>query len=253
MLKSIIYQSIVLLGIIALWQVLAIMHIFPPVLFPSPYDVLKKGIELLGNGKLEINTAYTLYRLMEGFIIGAVVGILLGAFMAAGKIGEYILLTPLSFLMPIPSVAWVPFFLLWFGLGSKTIIILVVFTAILPIAFNTWSGLKTVDRAYLRAGQAFGAKGISLFFNVTLPASLPFLLTGLRLGFSRAWRAVVAGEMLAATSYGLGYIIYSAREFLSTDVMAVALIIIGIIGIVTEKIIFAKIEDITVRRWGMIT
>lgn len=242
-----------MLGIVALWQILALLHVFPPVLFPSPYNVLKKGIELIANGKLEINTGYTLYRLMEGFVIGAFAGTLLGALMAAGKVGEYVLLTPLSFLMPIPSVAWVPFFLLWFGLGSATIINLVVFTAILPIAFNTWSGLKTVDKAYLRAGKAFGARGIRLFLNVTLPASLPFLITGLRLGFSRAWRAVVAGEMLAATTYGLGYVIYSAREFLSTNVMAVALVVIGLIGIVTEKLIFGKIEDLTVKKWGMIS
>ncbi len=158
-----------------------------------------------------------------------------------------------SLLMPIPSLAWVPLFILWFGLGNAATISLVVYAATFPVIFNTWSGVRSINQLWVRAAQAMGADGGALFRKVVLPGALPFILTGVRQAFARAWIAVVGGEMIAATTWGLGFVIFDSREFLRTDVMMGALGVIGILGLVFERLVFGALEQRTVGRWGMLT
>ncbi|NJN39992.1 MAG: ABC transporter permease subunit [Gammaproteobacteria bacterium] len=166
---------------------------------------------------------------------------------------EDIFLPLVSVCAPIPGIAYAPLFLLWFGLGNPSTILLVGFVSAFPIIFNTWTGVKAVKEIWVRAAHAMGADDRRLFRKVILPGALPYILTGLRLGLAQAWRILVGVEILAALPWGLGWMIFGAREFLNTDVMLAGIVAIGAIGLVLEKFVFERIEEYTVVRWGMMT
>jgi NitT/TauT family transport system permease protein len=157
-----------------------------------------------------------------------------------------------SAFMPIPSLAWVPVFILWFGLGNTVSILIVFYAALFPMMLNAWSGVRSVNQLWLRAAGAMGANENAMFWKVILPGASPFIITGLRQAFLRAWIAVVGAEMLASSDWGLGWMIYDAKEFLNASVMLAALVVIGFIGFVFERLVFGSIERATVQRWGMV-
>jgi NitT/TauT family transport system permease protein len=154
--------------------------------------------------------------------------------------------------MPIPSLALVPLVILWFGLGNQVAILIVFYAALFPMLLNTWSGVRAVNKIWLRAAGAMGAGETALFWKVIVPGASPFIITGLRQAFLRSWIAVVGAEMLAASDWGLGWVIYDAKEFLNTDVMLASLAVIGLIGFVFERLVFGTLERVTVQRWGMV-
>jgi NitT/TauT family transport system permease protein len=131
-------------------------------------------------------------------------------------------------------------------------ILLVAWASFPPMVFNTWTGSKTINEIWVRAAQSMGAQGLKLFTKVVMPGALPFVLTGMRIGLARSWRAVVAGEMLSAGAFGLGWLIFEARDFVRTDVMLSGVMAIGVIGLLLEKVLFQAIEKYTVVRWGML-
>jgi NitT/TauT family transport system permease protein len=173
--------------------------------------------------------------------------------MGRSRLAEDILLPLVSVGAPIPGIAYAPLFLLWFGLGNVSAVILVGFVSAFPIIFNTWTGVKAVKEIWVRSAQAMGADQRRLFAKVILPGALPYILTGLRLGLAQAWRILVGVEMLAAVPWGLGWLIFGAREFLDTDVMLSGIVVIAVIGLALEKLVFARLEEFTVVRWGMMT
>jgi NitT/TauT family transport system permease protein len=143
-------------------------------------------------------------------------------------------------------------FILWFGLGNVATVLIVFYAASFPMLVNTWSGVRAVNPLWLRAARSMGARGPALFWKVVVPGAAPFIITGLRLAFQRAWIAVVGAEMLAASDFGLGWVIFDAKEFLNADVMLASLVMIGAIGFVFERVVFASLERVTVQRWGML-
>jgi NitT/TauT family transport system permease protein len=192
-------------------------------------------------------------RLLAGFFLAAIVGVTLGILMGRSRRVEDIALPLVSIGAPIPGLAYAPLFLLWFGLGNKSAVLLVAFVSAFPIVFNTWTGVKAVKEIWVRSAQAMGADDRRLFVKVIVPGALPYILTGLRLGLAQAWRILVGIEMLAAVPWGLGWMIFGAREFLNTDVMLAGVVVIGVIGLALEKLVFQKLEEYTVMRWGMMT
>jgi NitT/TauT family transport system permease protein len=185
-------------------------------------------------------------------VLAIAIAVPLGVLMGRFRPIEGFFLPLASALMPIPSLAWVPLFILWFGLGNATAIGIVCYAAIFPMLINAWSGVRAVNPIWLRAASAMGATERTLFWKVIVPGSCPFLLAGLRQAFLRAWIAVVGAEMLAASDWGLGWIIFDAKEFLKTDVMLAALAVIGSIGFAFERLVFGMLERLTVERWGML-
>jgi NitT/TauT family transport system permease protein len=129
--------------------------------------------------------------------------------------------------------------------------LLVAFVSSFPVIYNSWTGVKAVKEIWVRSAQSMGADDRRIFSHVILPGALPYILTGLRLGLAQAWRVLVAVEMLAAVPWGLGWLIFGAREFLNTDVMMAGITVIAVIGLTLEKYVFQKLEDYTVVRWGM--
>ncbi len=239
--------------IAAAWEAVAVAGIFPAKLFPDLETVFVTLGDLLLSGILWDHTAGTLARLMLGFVLAAVVGVVTGILMGRFRVVEELFLPAVSFAYPIPGLAYAPLFVLWFGLGDLPTILLVGAASCFVIIINAWKGVKAVRPLWLRAAEVMGANERQMFWKVIMPAALPYILTGLRLGLAQAWRILVVVEMLTAVEYGLGWMIFGAREFLNTDVMLSGILVIGIVGLLLEKQVFERVERYTVVRWGMLT
>jgi NitT/TauT family transport system permease protein len=237
----------------ALWEIVARLGIFHPRLFPSLEAVAAAFVRLTASGALPHHAFDTILRLLAGFTLAAVVGVGIGIVMGRSRLAEDLALPLVSIGAPIPGIAYAPLFLLWFGPGNLSAVLLVGFVSAFPIIFNTWTGVKAVKEVWVRSALAMGADDRRLFHKVILPGALPYILTGLRLGLAQAWRILVGVEMLAAVSWGLGWMIFGAREFLNTDVMLAGVVVIGAIGLALEKLVFQRLEQLTVVRWGMMT
>jgi len=235
------------------WEIVAHLGIFPPRLFPPLEAVGSAFLRLTIAGILPHHVLDTLARLLAGFALAALAGVAIGIAMGRSRRAEDIFLPLVSIGAPIPGIAYAPLFLLWFGLGNFSTILLVGFVSAFPIIFNTWTGVKAVKEIWVRSAQAMGADQRRLFVKVILPGALPYILTGLRLGLAQAWRILVGVEMLAAVPWGLGWLIFGAREFLNTDVMLAGIAVIAVIGLALEKLVFQRLEHFTVVRWGMMT
>jgi NitT/TauT family transport system permease protein len=237
----------------AIWETVARAGVFPPRLFPTLETITAAFWRLTLNGILPHHALDTLLRLGAGFALAAVAGTVIGLLMGRLRFAEDCLLPLVSIGAPIPGLAYAPLFLLWFGLGNFSTVLLVGFVAAFPIIFNTWTGVKAVKDIWVRSAQAMGADNPRLFRYVILPGALPYILTGLRLGLAQAWRILVGVEMLAAVPWGLGWMIFGAREFLNMDVMLAGVAVIAMIGLALEKLVFQRLENYTVVRWGMMT
>jgi NitT/TauT family transport system permease protein len=237
----------------AIWETVARLGVFPARLFPSLETIAAAFWRLTLNGILPHHALDTVIRLGLGFALAAIAGVAIGIAMGRSRTAEDIFLPLVSIGAPIPGLAYAPLFLLWFGLGNKSAVLLVGFVSAFPIIFNTWTGVKAVKEIWVRSAQAMGADNRRLFRYVILPGALPYILTGLRLGLAQAWRILVGVEMLAAVPWGLGWMIFGAREFLNMDVMLSGVAVIAIIGLALEKLVFQRLEDFTVVRWGMMT
>lgn len=235
-----------------LWEVTVRLDVFPPVLMPSLVDIARTAWRMLLDGSLGKHVVASVARLMLGFMVGSVIGILIGMAMGQSRAAERFCLPLLSALMPVPSLAWIPLFILWFGLGDTATLAVIIFSAALPVAFNTWTGVKSANPVWMRAAQSMGCAGRKMFFKVILPGSLAMIFTGLRIGLSQSWRALVAGEMLASPQWGMGFAIFDSRQFLATDVMLVMVTCIGFIGFLIVTVLFGIVERYTVVRWGML-
>lgn len=234
------------------WECFARLGPFPPKLFPSLFTVARTFLDLVASGILLVHAQGTIFRLTLGFALAAVLGVAGGIAMGRSRWAEDVLLPLVSIGSPIPGLAYAPLFILWFGLGSIPAVLLIGLASAFPVAVNTWTGVKAVKEIWIRAAEGMGAREDQLFRRVILPGALPYILTGLRLGLARAWRVLVAAEMLTSVPQGLGWLIFGAREFLNTDVMLAGIAVIGIIGVMLERFVFERLERFTLVRWGML-
>jgi NitT/TauT family transport system permease protein len=250
--RSIRRGALTLLVVALLYEAVARSGYFPPVLLPTLPAVARALVIVLLDGSMLRHAAYTLYRVLSGFGLAVAIGLPLGILMARSRAVEHFVLPLASALMPIPSLAWVPVFILWFGLGDTVSILIVFYAATFPMLLNTWSGVRAVNPLWLRAAGAMGANETALFWKVIIPGASPFIITGMRQAFLRAWIAVVGAEAIAASDWGLGWVIFDAKEFLNADLMLASLIVIGAIGFIFERFVFGSLERSTVLRWGMV-
>lgn len=225
---------------------------FSPALMPSLVDVATTLWGLLIDGTMFQHAGATLMRVLVGFGLAIVIAVPLGILMGRSQAVERFFLPLVTALMPIPSLAWVPIFILWCGIGNMVAILVVFYAALFPLLLNTFTGVRSVNPLWLRAASSMGAREGSIFWKVVIPGASAFIIAGLRQSFVRAWIAVVGAEMLASSDYGLGWKIFDAKEFLNADVMLASVAVIGVIGFVFERLAFGSIERATVMRWGMV-
>ncbi|MFP6868865.1 MAG: ABC transporter permease [Nitrospinota bacterium] len=211
------------------------------------FDQLAK----LADGQLLLHVLATAWRLPFAFVIATVIGVSVGILMGRFAFWEGFFVPLLSVMLPIPALAWTPLAVIWFGNGDQTVIIVTAFASFLPIAMAVWTGVKTVNPVWIRAAQSMNADKMTIFRTVVLPGSLPMILSGMRIGLARAWRAGVGAESLAGIRWGLSAGIFDAQEYLDTSFMMVAISVLGIFGFLLEKTLFQPIESRTIIKWGM--
>lgn len=237
----------------AIWEIIAWSGYFPPAFFPDLGTIATTFVSLLKSGVLITSTLGTLSRLFIGYFFAVILGVALGMMMGRFQWAEDTFLPLVSIIYPIPALAYAPLFVLWFGLGNLPSVLMVILGAAFTISINTWKGVSAVKPIWIRSAEGMGTSESSMFWKVILPASLPYTLTGLRLGIGAAWRVLVGVEMLTAVDYGLGSLIFGAQKFLNTDVMLSGILVIALVGFSIERLVFELIERRTLIRWGMVT
>nr|WP_229442619.1 ABC transporter permease [Massilia psychrophila] len=235
-------------AIIALWQVVAAMGWVNPQVLPSPLAVVAKWIAYLlplqpyvegsklawyFSGELIIDSLSSMYRVVVGFAIGAGLALPIGLAMGASN-RVYAWLNPLfQLLRPVPPIAYIPLSILWFGLGNPPAVFLIALGAFFPVLMNTIAGVRQVDSIYLRAARNLGANQRTMFLRVILPASVPYILAGVRIGIGTAFIVVIVSEMIAVNN-GLGFRILEAREYFWSDKIIAGMITIGLWGLAID-------------------
>ena len=200
----------------------------------APYDAAQGGhLGWLLSGELVRDAAASLFRVVVGFAVGAGLALPLGLVMGASP-RAYALFNPLlQLLRPIPPIAFIPLAILWFGLGNPPAVFLIALGAFFPVLMNTIAGVRNVDGLYLRAARNLGAGRATLFRRIMLPAAMPYILAGLRIGVGTAFIVVIVAEMIAVNN-GLGYRILEAREFMWSDKIVAGMLTIGLLGLLID-------------------
>lgn len=244
------------MSLIAIWALVYrlgvdSLEIWKSYAFPSPSSVYGSFSRLLEDNTMLVSILTSLRRLLIGFGISMGIGLLLGILLSKYKFLEDTM-TPLVLgLQTLPSVCWIPFAMLWFGIGEATIIFVTAMGATFAIAIATESAIKSIQPLYIKAAKTMGASGVSLFMKVIIPASLPNIISGIKQGWAFAWRSLIAGEMIASTT-GLGHTLMLGRELQDIgQVVAVMLVIIAI-GLLLDKILFSQLEKKVRTKWGLI-
>ena len=235
---------------VALWQVVANMEIWPRVLFPSPLDVLRAFGTDLRSGVLLTNLASSLKSLAIGFAVGAGIAIPLGYLMGLSRRSRNFFDPLVNLLQAIPGLAWIPFAILWFGLGPGAVTFIIVMSVFFPVLHNLLTGIRLVQPVLVEASQTLGAKRPQIIAHVIFPATLPNLMTGIRLGIAFGFRSLVGGEMIASTD-GIGYAIFNAQQYFQSPRIVVGMLTIGITWLLIDRCVLRPIEQRTTVRWGM--
>lgn len=254
--RRIIRGAIGILVLLAVWQAMSVAYNLQLIL-PPPLTVartifntltLNHDQRWLYGPNIYEHLAASFVRAMSGFAIASALAIPLGLFVGRfRKVREYV--DPvIRSLYPIPGIAWIPLAILWFGLGNTAVVFVVFIAEFFPLYFNTEAGARNINPILVDAARCFGAKRLTLLRRVILPASIPYIITGMRIGLGGAWRMIVAGEMLASQS-GIGSVLMESRyQFRANDLM-MAMILISVVGYVTERLIVGTLENKTTEKW----
>ena len=252
---SVIQFVLPFLVIGAIWELIVRMGFVSQTSLPPPSAILSKLWELsIGEGLLWRHLGRSMYRLSIGYALAMTSGLLFGSLLAMNRVMREMFSPILSLLISVPTIAWVPVFLITMGLGDRTVIAAVFLGGFFAITYNTVRGIEMVDVSKIRAARTMGARGPKLFTAVLLPASSVSVITGLRLGIGYSWRALVGGEMLSAmVRWGIGKMIYQARFWNDVTVMFVGLLVIGLTGFLLDRLLIRWLERVTIERWGMVS
>jgi len=238
------------LALLAAWQVLHLWGPWPPYLVPGPPQVAEALWNGFSDGTFLRGVAVSMRRILIGYSISLAFGTLAGLIIGRIRWVDETVGSFLLSLQTLPSICWLPLAVIWFGLNEKAIQFVVIMGAILAITIHTNDGVKNIPPIYVRAGRNLGARGWRLLFGVILPATLPSILTGAKLGWSFAWRSLMAAELLFV-SLGLGQLLMVGRELNDmAQVVAVMLVIIGL-GLLVDNLVFDRLERRVRRLWGL--
>jgi NitT/TauT family transport system permease protein len=220
--------------VLALWQYLSGRAIIP-LLFPSPWSTWRVGWGLAAKGQLEADTWASLGRIVAGFALGSALGVVGGTFMGTFRPVRLLFEPYVQFLRFLPALAWIPAVMLWLGTGERAKITLLAYTTVFIVALNTMVGVTRVPRNQVRAARSFGATRWQIFVLVTIPATVGYMLTGMRLAMGNCFMTVVAAELVASDS-GLGYLIFSSRQWMQTELAFVGIFVLGMMGLIADQI-----------------
>jgi ABC-type nitrate/sulfonate/bicarbonate transport system permease component len=236
---------------ILIWQVLSSLNIWPSVLFPSPLQVFLAFISDIQSGVLLRSLSVSLVSLGWGFLVGAAIALPLGYLMGLNSASRDFFDPLVNLLQAIPGLAWIPFAILWFGLGQGAVIFIIVMSVFFPVLYNLLTGIRVIQPVLIEASQTLGAGRAAIIRHVIFPATLPNLMTGIRLGIAFGFRSLVGGEMIASTD-GIGYQIFNAQQYFQSARIVVGMLSIGIVWITLDRLVLRPIERRTTMRWGLL-
>jgi len=237
--------------LIGLWILLAWLKIWPPYVFPTPKGVMESLWAGFADHSFWIAISVSMRRMLLGYGISVLLGMILGLGVASNKFLEETMGGLLVSLQSLPSICWLPLAVLWFGLTEKAILFVVVMGSLLSVTIAMEDGRKQMPKIFAMAGRNLGARGFKLFWYVLLPASLPYIVSGLKQGWAFAWRSLISGEMIFV-SLGLGQLLMMGRDLNDmSQVIAVMILIIGI-GYVVDGLVFKTVERRLQHKWGLV-
>lgn len=245
---SVLLPLAVLVCALAVWQLLSVRGVFPESAFPSPKQSALGFREEVRNGHLYTDLIASLFRVALGFGLSVALGIPLGLLMGARLGARLALLPGLNFFRSLSPLAWIPFAILWFGIGDTPAIFLIFMAAFFPIALATMAAVADIPKIYFRVARDYDFRGVELLTKVTLPAIMPQTITTLRVTAGLSWVVVVAAEMIAGRD-GLGFLIWDARNALRPDLVVVGMAVIGVLGVLIDVLI-VQLKRIPSVRWG---
>ncbi|SHF22743.1 NitT/TauT family transport system permease protein [Caldanaerobius fijiensis DSM 17918] len=226
------------------------LKVWKPYTFPSPLSVFSTLMSLIADNSIGVAVLASMKRLILGYFISLAIGTAIGLIMVRFKYLDENLNPIILGLQTLPSVCWLPFAILWYGLSESAIIFVIAIGSTFAIAMSIVSGIKNINPLYIRAAKTMGANGIKIYSNVIIPASLPSVVSGMKQGWSFAWRSLIAGEMLYATK-GLGQILIVGRDLADMNQVVAVMIVIIVLGFMVDNLIFGKVEEKIRYRWGL--
>ncbi len=250
--KRTLTTTLTFLVLLVVWQELVHAGVWSRVLVPSPLDVGEYYVGAIRDGTLLSAVGVTLKRLLLGYFAGLILGLPLGLLTARFKFFHDTLGLLALGLQTLPSVCWAPLALLWFGQTETAMFFIVVMGSLWSILLATDAGVRNVPPIYVRAAQTMGSRGLHTWLRVILPASLPFVVSGMKQGWAFAWRSLMAAEIYITilTGFGLGNLLHYGRELNAMDAVVAIMFVIVVIGLVADKILFSPFERMMHRRWG---
>lgn len=243
-------QVIFYAALLGTWVLVAKLRIWPPYMFPAPWSVGEVLVDGFKDHSFLIGIAATMKRMLIGYGLSVVLGMILGLAVASNKFLEETLGGLMVSLQSLPSICWVPLAILWFGLTEKAILFVVLMGSLLSVTIAMEDGRKQLPKIYSMAGRNLGASGFRLFWHVLLPASLPYIVSGLKQGWAFAWRSLIQAEMIFLT-LGLGQLLMAGRDLNDMNqVIAVMILIVGL-GYLVDGLVFRTAERVLRNRWGL--
>lgn len=234
--------------LIALWAGFAALRLFPESLFPNPMAVARGLVEELASGRLINDAIASLFRVCAGFFLAVALGVPLGMLIGRSTLTRDALLPTINFFRNLSPLAWIPFAVLWLGIGDPPAIFLIFMAAFFPIVLSTSAAVANIPSVYFRVARDLGLRGAALVREVTLPAIAPQVITALRVTAGLSWLVVVAAEMIAGTD-GLGFAVWDARNGLRIDLLGAAMVTIGLIGVAIDRVL-VRLTLLPSVRWG---
>jgi len=236
--------------LLAAWEILFRLRLWPPYVFPSVSSVVASFVAGVADGSYPLAIAVSLRRILLGYGLSLLIGVPLGLLLGRVKAAQETVGSIVLGLQALPSICWLPLALLWFGLSERAILFVVVMGAVLAVTLSNADGVRNTTPLYLRAARTMGARGWRLYTGVVLPSAFPAILSGMKLGWSFAWRSLMAGELLYV-SLGLGQLLTMGRELNDmAQVISVMLVIIAI-GLLVDRALFSPVEQRVRERWGL--
>lgn len=234
---------------LVIWEIVARLNLIPGHFFFPPFStVVAEFYYLTVNGVLGRNFLSSLARVLIGFSTGSIAGLFVGTIMGWKDVANKALSPIVSLLYPIPALGWLPLLMLWLGVGEALPITIIFICSFFPIAYNTATGIRTVDKNYIQVARTLGASDMKILTTVVIPLALPNIFTGLRLESGMAWRVIIAAEMVAIPT-GIGALMMRAQSLIRMDIIIVCLIVLAVMCFSFEKL-FTVLETKLTSQWG---
>lgn len=254
--SKLLVRSGVIVVLLLAWELAARFGWINTFLFPAPSTIAatiwtQSGPDGNPPYAMPMHVLRSMIRLLAGIALAVVIGTVLGVLIGMTRWARLLFQPIISIMMPVPTLAWTPVLLLLTGIDDRTTIIVVFIAAVFEVIYTIVAGIEMMNVKLFWVARSMGASRTQIFFRVIIPAIFPYLITGMRLGTGYAWRALIAAEMLAASSFGLGFMIYDASEYMSTNVIYAGIILIAVLGYLLENVLIGRLEAATTEKWGV--